>query len=277
MSRKTNYWQKTISLSFALFVMVIIFNGKAFSIYAESNDLVAAQKEVSQLASKKNSLLKKMEKAEKELEDAQLKMDSKNDKPNSLAYKKAAKKAEEAQGDITQLDNDIQSIDARIDYLNNFIKNEQDKIDALNERSVSNEDMADKNEDKAEVQVNDYEEQVANTNSEAQNGVDTKASSSSKSDDDSSDGGHIGLIIFLCITLYIVYKIRKWLKKNQCPHCKKKFAMRVVDEDNLGEVRKEIVKNKGGGTSHVRYYRIRVTRECKYCHYEDEHEEIRSY
>ena len=65
---------------------------------------------------------------------------------------------------------------------------------------------------------------------------------------------------------------RSWHK---CPKCKKKWALKVIDEQDCGVVKKEKVKKQDGTHEWVYYHKIKVTRECKYCGHQVWHTEVR--
>ena len=101
------------------------------------------------------------------------------------------------------------------------------------------------------------EQSVPNTASESE-----KVSQSSSEDNISS---FVGFFVFVVLGIWILSKIFT----RKCSHCKKYRAMVPIEETYLGRVKTERVKDSQGHISLVHYNRIQVTRQCKYCGYQD--------
>lgn len=101
------------------------------------------------------------------------------------------------------------------------------------------------------------EQSVPNTASELE-----KVSQSSSENNISS---FVGFFVFAVLGIWILSKIFT----RKCSHCKKYRAMVPIEETYLGRVKTERVKDNQGNISLVHYNRIQVTRQCKYCGYQD--------
>ena len=103
-------------------ILLLLLAFACCNIIASNTDLRSAerdfekvQKEISQLASQKMATETKLQKAEADLEEATANMEETKDKPKSLPYKNAVKKAEKSQKKIEELRSSLLSIEEDIE------------------------------------------------------------------------------------------------------------------------------------------------------------------
>lgn len=90
-------------------------------------------------------------------------------------------------------------------------------------------------------------------------------SNASQSPSDDNFSSFVSFFVLAVLVIWILSKI--FIRK--CSHCKKYRAMIPIEETYLGRAKTERVKDSQGHISFVHYNRIQVTRECKYCGYQD--------
>lgn len=92
------------------------------------------------------------------------------------------------------------------------------------------------------------------------------ASSSELSSDNSQDENINGVLIIIAIVLCVgIFKVIRWYHMHKCSSCKRRFSMKVVNEEFLGHTKKEREKGSDGKYFDIYYSNIKVTRQCKYC------------
>ena len=271
--------RKIFLLGIILFASVLI-GTPAFVVNAS---VESAQTELASLSTKKGKLVAKLQSAQQDNAEAQAKVEANQDKPKSLAYKNAVKKVESTQAKIDEYSAEISSIDQQIVALQKEIAAQpaavenapvapatssnnsyDDEIESLNHEVLSNLDKDDK---KKMREVEDIEPIKSNVT-----GIESEKKESTEF---TAEEKKWLWIIFGLIVLYIIYRIIRWVNWHKCPHCKKKWAMEVIDEQDCGTVKKEKVKKSDGTYEWVYYHKIKVTRQCKHCGHQVWHNETR--
>ena len=102
-----------------------------------------------------------------------------------------------------------------------------------------------------------------NTN---QTSISTPSTTSTEETKEDTDFGPLVILILICVG---IYKIFKFLFARRCSSCKRKFSMRVVNEEFLGHTKKTREKGSDGKYYDVYYSKIKVTRQCKHCGHQD--------
>ena len=69
------------------------------------------------------------------------------------------------------------------------------------------------------------------------------------------------IFIFLPFIAFVWYLIKAKLDESKCPHCKQRFALKVVNKRDLGYAKRTHPKEGG----FVNWHRYRYTYECQYC------------
>lgn len=95
--------------------------------------------------------------------------------------------------------------------------------------------------------------------------ISTQSDSTSESAEDELDV----LLLLLLLIVIGIYKVIKFIFARRCSSCKRKFSMRVVNEEFLGHTKKTREKGSDGKHYKVYYSRIKVTRQCKHCGHMD--------
>ena len=92
------------------------------------------------------------------------------------------------------------------------------------------------------------------------------ASSSELSSDNSQDENINGALIIIAILICVgIFKVIRWYHMHKCSSCKRRFSMKVVNEEFLGHTKKKREKGSDGKYFDIYYSNIKVTRQCKYC------------
>lgn len=273
-------------------VLLFLLAFVSFTVNAYNTDLRSAernfqnaQNEISQLASKKKATEAKLQKAEADLQEASKKMEETKDKPKSLPYKNAVKKAEASQQKIAELEFSLQSIEADIDSKSEELRNyqqiilsaQQAKEDEVAAKKQAKEDaklakqrekdsmkMA-KQQAKEERSVIQQEQEyyveraveqktpevINPTNNQAENKEAPKASKE-ESEETSILAGIIYALVFYGLPILIV-----WIgfrRRHHCPECGKWFTMKYVRGNRTRDENQKMV--------------FRSVRRCSNCHYE---------
>lgn len=108
---------KNYIIIIALCISANVMPSMASDLTSAKRNLNAAQKELSQITTKRDKTLQKREQMQAEYTKALAKIDEKKDKPESLAYKDAVKKSEALNAKIEQFGLDILSYQHQIDSL----------------------------------------------------------------------------------------------------------------------------------------------------------------
>lgn len=276
----------------------MLCNVPALQMYAQSTDITSAQREVSKLSNQKKSLTEKYDKAKLDYEDAQAKVKTNQDKPNSLAYKSAVKKTETSKEKMSSIQAELNAIDQELTVaLKNLeqIQQQQLETEALEKaekEKAAAEKQARKDKKREEREAKKARRSMAHDNSEpGSSSVSSSSHSpgeeeccdstlsnreSQSSNDEISDEAveNFCLILLSLFILWIVWRISKWVRFHKCSKCKRHRAMKEIDEEDMGVVKKKKVKYQDGSTEWI-YRKYKITRECKHCGHQDYYTKVR--
>lgn len=150
----------------------------------------------------------------------------------------------------------------------------QTEIDAI-DTNGSDEIISTANDDNEQTSLDTHQEAAAHVNTETNNTTITaqqntnKTSVSTTSTEDTEEDTDFGPLVILILICAGIYKIIKFLFARRCSSCKRKFSMRVVNEEFLGHTKKTREKGSDGKYYDVYYSKIKVTRQCKHCGHQD--------
>lgn len=236
------------------------------------------QKQWTTLSKQRQKLSIKLEKVMQENADAQVKIESNKDRPKSLAYKNAVKKVESTQQKINKYTEQIQNIDQNLANLQK-VSTPQPIEKPINSSVIGSyeEEIKTVNKDVTYSLDKDSKKNDSDIRSDtsSSSNVSTNSNSNDKSAETDKGDETSGWILLSIGILYAIYKISRKIEWCRCPKCKKKWALKVIDEQDLGTIKKEEVKKQDGTHMWVYYHKIKVTRECKYCGYQISHTEGR--
>ncbi len=100
-----------------------------------------------------------------------------------------------------------------------------------------------------------------------------EVSSLQSSDSLSSDSGKgssledmiVPFLILIAIIGSFLFQILSWWHSKKCPHCKKRFCLKVIDEQDLGVTESKRKKQSDGRYVTVYYHKIKYIKQCKHC------------
>lgn len=153
----------------------------------------------------------------------------------------------------------------------------QTEIDAV-DTNDSEEIIGTANNDNEHTSLDTHQEVAAHVNTETNNttvtaqqntnktSISTPSRTSTEDTEEDTDFGPLVILILICVG---IYKIIKFLFARRCSSCKRRFSMRVVNEEFLGHTKKTREKGSDGKYYDVYYSKIKVTRQCKHCGHQD--------
>lgn len=237
-----------------------------------------AQSEISQLASQKRAAEAKLQKAEAELQDATAKMEKNKDKPKSLPYKNAVKKAETSQKKIGELQSTLQSIEADIMAKNAEVLNYQQVL--LSAKKAQNDDAAVKKQAKEDAKLakqrekdsiklakqqakeerlakqrepNNVDKESAHSFYQNEEGYsETKSNIKSASSTSSDDNNLPAWFWISLIVLGAIMGWRNFKRKHHCPNCGKWFTLESEGDTRKWEHNSSGDITKRGAMKHYR-------------------------
>lgn len=261
--------KKIFLLGVLLFVGVLV----GLPAFIANANVESVQEELEVLSTQKQKLTAKLEKVQQENAEAQTKMEAHQDKPKSLPYKNAVKKVESTQKKIDLYTAELLTVDQKMAELQEELIPQAEAEEPVQEETNHTEVI--------ETIVDDVPACVDQEDNKSDSDENQSPVSTSTHDNDdkstkaSKNDGLIVQIVIILVILYLIFKIIYWEKWNTCPHCRKKWAMEVIDEQDLGTVKKEKVKKSDGTHEWVYYHKYKVTRQCKYCGHQFCHNETR--
>lgn len=282
-----------IILLFLLAIFSCAINASNTDVRSAERNFQNAQNEISQLASKKKATEAKLQKAEADLQEASKKMEETKDKPKSLSYKNAVKKAEASQQKIAELEFSLQSIEADIDSKSEELRNYQQII--LSAQQAKEDDAAAKKQAKEDAKLakqrekdsiklakqqakeeesdpkqqnNKYQEETTTiykgnnkTNSEKASVTTSKDPSKKESEDIKLSFWEWLIAIGICIVF--IWIMWAYIKRSlRCPKCGRWFA---YDKDGVKVLNRQKDSN---GSWNIVYEKRYHCRHCGHKHTE---------
>lgn len=153
----------------------------------------------------------------------------------------------------------------------------QTEIDAV-DTNDSEEIISTANNDNEQTSLDTHQEAATPVNTKTNNTTVTAqqntnqtsiSTPSATNTDDPEEDTDFGPLVILILIGVGIYKIIKFLFARRCSSCKRRFSMRVVNEEFLGHTKKTREKGSDGKYYDVYYSKIKVTRQCKHCGHQD--------
>lgn len=253
-----------IILLFLLAIFSCAINASNTDVRSAERNFKNAQNEISQLASKKKATEAKLQKAEADLQEATAKMEETKDKPKSLPYKNAVKKAEASQQKIAELEFSLQSIEADIDSKSAELRNYQQiilsaqqakedevaakkqakedaklakqrekdsmkmaKQQAKEERSVKQQEQ--ENTSREEMAIPSYQTVESNNKGDA-------SSHHSSNGTSSNENKAAGWLWIFLIAIFVIGIWVEFKKRHHCPKCGKWFTLESEGDTRVRQI-----------------------------------------
>lgn len=281
---------KKFYLSLVLLLSVAIATLSAYDLSTAKRNLSSAQKELSQLVSKRDKEQQKQVKLQSDSVEALAKIEKYQDKPKSLPYKNAVKESESTNEKLVKNALVLAELNQKVDSMTRVVAGyelvlqnaQQSEYDAKLAKQLAKDSakLAKQHEKElaqaaaAEEEEAEEKEAIVLPTYQADDNSGTEAAvaeSTGKTKEDSDTEGEIGAgMIVLYWVLIIGFAmwsvIHSFRKKHHCPECGKWFTMEfdgdthVWDHDSRGKItrrgfrKKYVCTNCGHETKFIAWF-----------------------